>query len=230
MENEVRLKLKAITLNNLGCFHKRQGRLKTALKFTELALKIEVVAQGAENPAGTYLNMCAILSELGRHQEALDHASCALELLQAEEDSNPQNYGYNEGGSGDGSDGDGDQLDELGEEGGGPVKSNSSLLAIACHNIAAEYEHLQKPVSAMRFYKQACEVAERQMGSNHPLTHALLNHAGEAYRNLQSIQHEKAVKRKERAEAKREAVHGGRPGSHGAGKGQPRERAASGQR
>ena len=34
-----------------------------------------------DNPAGTHLNLCATLSQLGRHQPALEHAQCALELL-----------------------------------------------------------------------------------------------------------------------------------------------------
>ena len=34
-----------------------------------------------DTPAGTHLNLCATLSQLGRHQPALEHAQCALDLL-----------------------------------------------------------------------------------------------------------------------------------------------------
>ena len=37
-----------------------------------------------ENPGDTHLNMCAVLSELGRHQQALEHARLSLILLQDE--------------------------------------------------------------------------------------------------------------------------------------------------
>jgi hypothetical protein len=78
----------------------------------------------------------------------------------------------------------------------------------------------------MRFYKQACEVAERQMGSDHPLTHALLNHAGEAYRNLREKQDKKAAAAAAREHAKQERIKSSRVGgSHGGS-----VRAVSGQR
>ena len=37
-----------------------------------------------ETPADTHLNACAVLSQLGRHSAALEHAQGALILLQEE--------------------------------------------------------------------------------------------------------------------------------------------------
>jgi hypothetical protein len=37
-----------------------------------------------QNPADTHINACAVLSQLGRHQTALEHAQQALILLQEE--------------------------------------------------------------------------------------------------------------------------------------------------
>ena len=48
------------------------------------ALKIENKLDQVDNPADTYLNTCAVLSQLGRHQSALEHAQQALILLQEE--------------------------------------------------------------------------------------------------------------------------------------------------
>jgi len=76
-----RSKLRAVTLNNLGCFYKQMSKPHTAHKYLERALEIEATTPECDNPAGTHLNLCAILSQLGRHAEALEHAECALELL-----------------------------------------------------------------------------------------------------------------------------------------------------
>lgn len=37
-----------------------------------------------QNPADTHINACAVLSQLGRHQAALEHAQTSLILLQQE--------------------------------------------------------------------------------------------------------------------------------------------------
>jgi len=76
-----RLKHRAVTYNNLGCFYKRKAKLHAALQYLEKALKIELSTPSAENPAGTHLNLCATLSQLGRHGPAMQHAQCALDLL-----------------------------------------------------------------------------------------------------------------------------------------------------
>lgn len=34
-------------------------------------------------PSGTHLNLCALLSQMGKHHEALEHVQRALELLEA---------------------------------------------------------------------------------------------------------------------------------------------------
>lgn len=43
------------------------GQLRLALNYTNKALRLEINYQeNGANPAGTHLNMCAILSQLGR--------------------------------------------------------------------------------------------------------------------------------------------------------------------
>jgi hypothetical protein len=60
----LREKLHAVTLNNLGCFFKRRGRLQAALHYLTSAAVVEAASDAAENPAGTMLNLCAVLSQV----------------------------------------------------------------------------------------------------------------------------------------------------------------------
>merc|ERR1719218_465605 len=92
MTPESRLVLRAVTYNNMGCFYKSMSKLHTALQYLKKAQKIEERSNGkCQNPAGTHLNLCALLSQMGKHQEALRHAEMALQLLQ--ESPPPENGG-----------------------------------------------------------------------------------------------------------------------------------------
>lgn len=83
MNSESRLVLRAVTYNNMGCFYKSMSKLHTALQYLRKAQKIEERSMGkCQNPAGTHLNLCALLSQMGKHQEALQHAQVAQKLLQ----------------------------------------------------------------------------------------------------------------------------------------------------
>lgn len=74
--------LLAITYNNIGCYYKRTGKNKAALRYLRSALDIETQTPAeATNLAGTHLNICAILSRLNKHQKAYRHAAAALDLL-----------------------------------------------------------------------------------------------------------------------------------------------------
>merc|ERR1712217_361292 len=84
MNPDSRLVLRAVTYNNMGCFYKSMSRLHTALQYLRKAQKIEERSNGkCQNPAGTHLNICALLSQMGKHQEALQHAHLALQILEA---------------------------------------------------------------------------------------------------------------------------------------------------
>mmetsp|Transcript_40855 Transcript_40855/g.73792 ORF Transcript_40855/g.73792 Transcript_40855/m.73792 type:complete len:274 (-) Transcript_40855:55-876(-) len=84
MNPESRLVLRAVTYNNMGCFYKSMSKLHTALQYLRKAQKIEERSKGkCQNPAGTQLNLCALLSQMGKHTEALQHANAALKLLEA---------------------------------------------------------------------------------------------------------------------------------------------------
>ncbi|GBG90379.1 hypothetical protein CBR_g50627 [Chara braunii] len=82
----VRARLRAVTLNNMGCIQQKLGRPYTALRYLMSAMEIERRAHMAEKREGTLLNMCATLSQLGRHVEAREHAAAAVRILKGKKD------------------------------------------------------------------------------------------------------------------------------------------------
>lgn len=120
-EEPARVKLRAITYNNIGCYFRKMEQPREALVNLERALKLLNETTGsAEHIGDTHLNICAILSQMNRHHEALEHAQIALILLQEE-----LYFDQNEGGV-------------IGDE----LTSRFGVLAIAYHNIAVEQEYL----------------------------------------------------------------------------------------
>lgn len=92
------VQLRAATYNNLAILFRSVNNLRLALFYANKALRMEInfraepehpgqhnqAEQGRPNPAATHLNMCAILSSMGRHSSALLHAECALSSLYME--------------------------------------------------------------------------------------------------------------------------------------------------
>ncbi|CAE7825086.1 FYPP [Symbiodinium sp. CCMP2456] len=152
MNAESRLVLRAVTYNNMGCFYKSFGKLHTALQYLKKAQRIEEQSRGrCQNPAGTHLNLCALLSQMGKHQEALQHADKALKKLEAaQKQSQPP-----EGGS----------LPPV----AGSTNSES-LICVAYFNMGAEYEHLKKPAEALWHYQRAHDSCLQELGEEHPLS------------------------------------------------------------
>jgi len=107
---------RAITCNNLACYYRKVGKTRSALSYLQKAQAIEDRLDTAHSPANTHLNMCAVLSQIGKHDSAREEAMLAIILLQ-------------------------DELLLL-EEGGRQDKAG--LLAIAFHNLAVEMEHLKR--------------------------------------------------------------------------------------
>jgi tetratricopeptide (TPR) repeat protein len=133
--------------------------LHAALQYLAKALKIELTSEEVDNPAGTHLNLCATLSQLGRHGPALEHAQCALELLEA-------------------------MASQKDRKGNGSAEKSAnddgSILAIAWHNIAVEQEHLGMVDAALHSYEQALTVAEKEWGAGHIKTLAIRHSYEEA--------------------------------------------------
>ena len=74
-------------------------------------------ALSISNPTEIHLNICAILSQLGKHELALHHAMKALILIQ-------------------------DEILELSND--KVIESRQTVVVIALHNIAVEYEYLKQ--------------------------------------------------------------------------------------
>eukprot|EP00434_Breviolum_minutum_P009663 symbB.v1.2.008510.t1/scaffold527.1/size293072/8 len=149
----------SVTCNNLGCYYKKVGKLHAALSYLRKALKIEVSLQTDDvTVAGTHLNVCAILSKLDKHDKALQHALCALELIK-------------------------NRVESLAES---SSQDEYSVLAIAYHNVAVERDYLQQLQEAAAAYQQGHEVAKKCLGDQHPLTQTLVKNANAALQKSQA--------------------------------------------
>jgi tetratricopeptide (TPR) repeat protein len=79
--------LSVLTLNNYGCLQKRLGRPGRAIDYLARALSLltsatpRAHAREGVDVADIELNTSASLSQLGRHEEALEHAAAAVEIL-----------------------------------------------------------------------------------------------------------------------------------------------------
>merc|ERR1719269_23839 len=147
---------KALTYNNLACYYRRAGKLRTALTYLERALALEQKVNGADM-AQTHLNLCATLSQLGRHERALYHAQAALirmyeTLSKVLYESTPSQ-----------------------EPGGGQstlspaLLDRISVLCIAYHNLAVEHEYLKDHHQAMHAYKEGLRWGWRFLGESHQI-------------------------------------------------------------
>jgi tetratricopeptide (TPR) repeat protein len=165
---------RAVTFNNLACYYRRQGKLHASLQYLQKALKIESRLQEVANPADTHLNACAVLSQLGRHQSALEHAQSALILLQEElfRGVNPAPASGSGGGGAD--------------EPEPPKADRIAVLAIAYHNIGVEQEFLHKFDQSLSSYRKGVEVGERYLGPDHSITVTLRNSCVAARRAIVS--------------------------------------------
>ena len=89
-------RLRAITFNNYACLFRKTNKLRNALQYLEQALDLEYTCINQEstlrveeslkvsNPCEIHLNICAILSQMDKHELALHHAMKALILIQDE--------------------------------------------------------------------------------------------------------------------------------------------------
>ena len=145
---------RAATFNNLACYYRRQGKLHPALQYLQKALKLEAKLPSVKNAADTHINACAVLSQLGRHQTALEHAQQALILLQEELLSPP---GANS------------------ENKSAPQADRIAVLAIAYHNVGVEQEFLKKYEHSVMSYRKGVEIAERYLGAKHAICITLKN-------------------------------------------------------
>lgn len=128
---------RAITYNNLACYYRKVGKARVALTYLKKALTLD------HDTPNTHLNLCASLSQIGKHEKALEHAMQAVILLQDLFITTTQaNKGFEE---------------------------HSPVLAIAYHNMAVELEFLKRTSEALTIYKKAADFADKNLPVGHPV-------------------------------------------------------------
>ena len=144
---DVSLRLRAVTLNNMGCFSRYRGRHHAALKYLHKALELELRDEGADtsDPGSTHLNLCATLSSLGRHQEAAEQAEMAIDSLFA---GLPHPL-------------DGSAIAHAATSIPLECGDTASLLSVAYSNLASEYENLSNYEGAMYALQIAIDITDR---------------------------------------------------------------------
>jgi len=168
-----RRRLRAVSLNNMGCFYRRRKKQHAALRCLEQALEIELnLADAPISPAGTHLNICAVLSELKHHEAALVHANAALSLLlplYGDASGAHDTSIFSDGGlaviaASSRVAGANDSFSSAGA-GDGEFGSGPSMLAAAFHNAAAQLESLKDLSAAAVTYQRAAVCAMHVWGS-----------------------------------------------------------------
>lgn len=152
----------AMTFNNMACYYRRIGKMRTALNFLQRALTIESRLQRPETQADTHLNICAVLSQLNKHELALNHAMSAVILLQEmmlRKKLDPASVQEEE-------------LEEIPLPGDRAAnnKDKVAVLAIAYHNMGVEQEFLRSYPAAILSYKKAVNFAEKHLGPDDGIT------------------------------------------------------------
>lgn len=155
------LTFRALTYNNMALFFRRTNKLKQALSFLQKALDIELQMENPQSLADTHLNMCAVLSQLGKHKEALQHVLLSITLLQDEFlnlGSPDKNIDY-------------EKKDEDNPKGN--IEDRVSVLAIAYHNLGVELEYLKRYQEAIQTYSKAVKFSIENLGEKHQLVENL---------------------------------------------------------
>ena len=152
----------AETFNNFACYYRRAGKLRTAMRYLRRALRIEARLGHVGSAADTHLNACAVLSQLGRHQSALEHAQDALLLLQEELSGRLDGVASPAGADID--------IDTVCPE---PPRDRIAVLAIAYHNAGVEQEFLQELEGSLASYRKGVRIGERFLGVGHAITRTL---------------------------------------------------------
>ncbi|RHY94064.1 hypothetical protein DYB35_009647 [Aphanomyces astaci] len=149
--------LRILTYNNLGCCYRRLNKLPKALKYLDAAAAIGAETTHVKNLSITYLNLCAIHSQMGRHDTALEHAQSAIfhaqeelvvEKVEADDDETK------------------DLLDTT-----TTTEEKIVGLAIAYHNMGVELEHNEKADASLQVRKKALQLIFKYKTSNPELWH-----------------------------------------------------------
>ncbi|CAD8178076.1 unnamed protein product [Paramecium octaurelia] len=172
--------LKVQTFNNLACYYRKMGKTRTALQYLQQALAIELQQKQSTSLPDIYLNLCAVLSQLERHEEAIQHIYLSIIMLQHELlISSFQKH---------------EQRQDQPNEQSFPSRQSSvqyvnsvkshcneskklqermSILVVAYHNLGVEMEHLKLQFESKKIFQSALQLSEQCLPQEHQLRHAL---------------------------------------------------------
>lgn len=146
---ELQHKLRAVTCNNLGCYFKHRGKPQAALHYLQQAHELEKSLPSCEQSASTLLNLCAALSSMKRHQQALHYAQQAVDYLLAQHHLEAQDVERPSS-----------NIQQLYFPPVSLPRRSASLLATSYYNKAVELEHLACNQEALNAYRVAASLAK----------------------------------------------------------------------
>jgi tetratricopeptide (TPR) repeat protein len=149
LPDRARLELRAITLSNLSCYELKHGSAERSLSCLLKAFAIEGALYeegGPANIVSTSMNLTVVLSNLGRHREALRQAEKSCQLLAKTRGT--------------------DAIDKvpifnLAVGSGEHVALDSNIRCIAFYNLGVEQEHNKMPERAVASYRRAQKYTEK---------------------------------------------------------------------
>jgi tetratricopeptide (TPR) repeat protein len=141
--------------NNMGCLENKRGNLETALKHLLSAVDIEAKMEWEVGHAATLINTCSTLSLLDKHDEALEAAKYAVDMLVARD----RNWD---------------------QKAADPDSEEGELMPVAFNNLALELEFAGERQQAQQAYEYAVMLATRRWGDSDLRTVAIKETAWEA--------------------------------------------------
>jgi tetratricopeptide (TPR) repeat protein len=148
---------RAVTYNNYACYMRQIGKLHTALAFMRKALALEQRVKQCHYRADTHINICSILSQLHKHEEALEHAKLAMDLVSGEVF--------------------GGAAAAVAAGPGGVMAAVAlspperiAVLCIAYHNFGVENEFCKQYTQALKAYTKGADIAKAMLGEGHGIT------------------------------------------------------------
>lgn len=146
--------LLSLTCSNLGCYYRKAGMPRTSVRYLGRALRLEEAATRDKTQDAVSLAKTKL------------NACAALSSMNCHEEA--------------------EQMATeatrilLAPEASEASREECALLAVACHNLGAEREHLGRWGAAAVAFRQGAEVASRTLGNSSDLTRALSTSYGEA--------------------------------------------------
>ena len=139
--------VRAATLSNLGCCYKARREYGRALGFLKRAAQLEIHCTLCKSPVNTYVNICSVLSSMGRHVSALEYANAALQFIRMQGAPHPETESHEDEKSG-------SPQHDFGPDG-------ISMYGTVMHNKAVELMWLFRHEEAREVFEEALEALQR---------------------------------------------------------------------